>query len=150
MTKDKKVEDATKDGKHRRVPLRPRVVAALEGAPARLDTRIAFPAAQGGHIDLDNWREDYWHPAMIAAGFTNEKGKPDRGPYALRHTYATWALRAGIPTFTVARRMGTGVPMIDRTYGHLAHDADEWELDRLTAFDAESDGRIVDAEEASG
>jgi hypothetical protein len=40
--------------------------------------------------------------------------------------------------------------MIDRTYGHLAHDADEWELDRLTAFDAESDGRIVDAEEASG
>ena len=34
----------------------------------------------------------------------------------------------GIPTFTVARRMRTSVQMIEQTYGHLAHDAEEWEL----------------------
>jgi hypothetical protein len=42
---------------------------------------------------------------MIAAGFVNDDGKADRGKYALRHTYATMALRAGLPTFTVARRL---------------------------------------------
>jgi hypothetical protein len=42
--------------------------------------------------------------------------------------YAAMAPRAGLPTFTVARRMGTSVEMIDKTYGHLAHDTEEWEL----------------------
>ena len=74
-----------------------------------------------------------------------EAGKPSHTPYVLRHTYATWALRAGIPTFTVARRMGTSVQMIEKTYGHLAHDAEEWEVERLVAFDNEADGRKVDA-----
>ena len=35
--------------------------------------------------------------------------------------------------------------MIEKTYGHLAHDAEEWELERMIAFDAEPDGRKVDA-----
>jgi integrase len=83
---------------------------------------------------------------MIAAGFVNDDGKADRGPYALRHTYATMALRAGLPTFTVARRLGTSVAMIDATYGHHAHDTEPWELERLEAFDTESDGRNVEAE----
>jgi hypothetical protein len=45
--------------------------------------------------------------------------------------------------------VGTNVEVIERTYGHLAHDADEWELERLIAFDAEGNGRKVDAEEAA-
>jgi hypothetical protein len=60
---------------------------------------------------------------MIAAGFVTDEGKADRGRYALRHTYATMALRAGLPTFTVARRLGSSVQMIEATYGHLAEDA---------------------------
>jgi hypothetical protein len=32
--------------------------------------------------------------------------------------------------------MGTSVRMIDKTYGHLAPDADEYELGLLDAFDA--------------
>ena len=38
--------------------------------------------------------------------------------------------------FALARRMGTSLEMIDKTYGHLAPDADEYELGLLDAFDA--------------
>ena len=52
-------------------------------------------------------------------------GLAQRGPFALRHTFATEALAAGVSTFDLARRMGTSVAMIDRTYGHLARDSEE-------------------------
>jgi hypothetical protein len=39
--------------------------------------------------------------------------------------------------------------MIEDTYGHLAHDAEEWELERLEAFDSGTDVRKVYAEEAA-
>jgi hypothetical protein len=51
--------------------------------------------------------------------------------------------------FTLARRMGTSVKMIDRTYGHLVAGADVYECELLDAFDgSQSDavGRAVDAE----
>jgi integrase len=145
MTSDGKIVHATKNGKPRRVPLRPKVVEALKALPPRLDSKLLFPNSRGGYVNLHNWREREWNPALEAAGFTNEKEKADRGPYALRHTYATMSLRAGIPTFTLARRMGTSLEMIDRTYGHHALDAEEWEIERLTAFDSSEDGRQVDA-----
>ena len=56
-----------------------------------------------------------------------------RGPYQLRHTFATEALAAGISIFELARVMGTSVEMIDRTYGHLARDSDEAIRARLNA-----------------
>jgi integrase len=42
-----------------------------------------------------------------------------RSPYALRHTFATFGIAAGISLFELARFMGTSVEQIDRTYGHL-------------------------------
>ena len=50
--------------------------------------------------------------------------------------------------FTLARRMGTSVKMIDRTYGHLVAGADDYERELLDAFDdaPERLGRVVDAE----
>jgi hypothetical protein len=48
---------------------------------------------------------------------------PLRRVYDLRHTFATFALRAGISTFDLSRYMGASLTMIDRHYGHLARDA---------------------------
>jgi integrase len=76
---------------------------------------------------------------------------PNRRIYDLRHTYATWSLAAGVDIFTLARRMGTSVKMIDRTYGHLVAGADAYERELLDAFDARSAaelGRAVVALEA--
>jgi hypothetical protein len=38
--------------------------------------------------------------------------------------------------YTLARRMGTSVAMIDKTYGHLAPDADDAERGLLNEYDA--------------
>jgi integrase len=85
-------------GSRRAVPLRSRVVAALELMPRRRG--IVFPAPEGGRIDINNWRHRAWSPALAAAGIKH------RRIYDLRHTYATWNLAAGVDIFTLARRMG--------------------------------------------
>jgi integrase len=106
---------------------------------------IVFSAPGGGRIEINNFRNRSWTPALAAAGIKH------RRIYDLRHTYATWSLAAGVDIFTLARRMGTSVKMIDRTYGHLVAGADAYERELLDAFDARPSGelgRAVDALEA--
>src|SRR5215218_3417505 len=131
-------------GSRRAVPLRARVVTALEAMPNRRG--ILFSAPEGGRIEINNFRSRSWAPALAAAGIKH------RRMYDLRHTYATWSLAAGVDISTLARRMGTSVKMIDRTYGHLVAGADEYERELLDRFDAErsaANGRCVGGEEAA-
>jgi integrase len=113
----------------RRVPLRRLVVEALEEHPRRIDTRLVFPAARGGYIALTAWRTREWTPALRAAGIDHHR------VYDLRHSYATFSLAAGVSLFTLARRMGTSIDQIDKTYGHFAQDAEAYELELLDAYD---------------
>jgi len=56
--------------------------------------------------------------------------------YDLRHTFATFALRAGMSTFDLSRYIGASLTMIDRHYGHLARDGREHAIKLLDALNA--------------
>lgn len=113
------VKEYGKTSRFRRdVPLTARAVAALDSLPPRLETPLLFPAAKGGLINIDNWRRREWRPAVEAAGLDLALT-----PYSMRHTYASFALAAGVSIFDLARLMGTSVKMIDETYGHLVRDS---------------------------
>jgi integrase len=120
----------------RAVPLQAKALEALDRLPAS-DIPILFPNMRGGRIDFRIFGRKHWRPAQIKAGID-----PVRGLYDLRHTYATFALRAGIPVFAVSRFMGSSIAMIDRHYGHLAHDSREHAVALLDALAFE---RAVDA-----
>jgi integrase len=78
--------------------------------------------------------------------------EPFRRIYDLRHTFATFALRAGISTFELSRYMGASLTRIDRHYGHLARDGREHAIRLLDSLDAaavDAGARPVDAESAA-
>ena len=121
---------------NRAVPLQAKALEALDGlAPPGNET--LFPNARGGRIDFRSFGRRHWKPAQQRAGIV-----PLRGLYDLRHTYATFALRAGVPVFTVSRFMGSSIAMIDYHYGHLARDSREHAVSLLDALALE---RAVDA-----
>jgi integrase len=114
----------------RAVPLQAIALAALdELLPQHPECPLLLPSATGGYFDLHNFRNRNWRPAQKAAKIT-----PLRRVYDLRHTFATFALRAGISTFDLSRYMGTSLAMIDRHYGHLARDGREHAIRLLDAY----------------
>ena len=123
----------------RAVPLTASVVDAIAAVPPRLDTPLLWPGVRGGHLNYGNWRRDQWTPAVRAAGLEH------RSPYALRHTFASFAIAAGIPTFEIARMMGTSVAQIEKTYGHMLPDALERGRAALEAFDARADEAVAES-----
>jgi integrase len=121
----------------RAVPLQGIALEALAQLRPREDSPVHFPNADGGHLDFRNFNRRHWKPVQKAAGVD-----PLRDLYDLRHTYATFALRAGVPVFALSRFMGTSIAMIDLHYGHLAVDSHEHAVSLLDALALE---RAVDA-----
>ena len=115
----------------RAVPLQTRAIDALERLPADGESLLVFPGERGSYLDLHHFRPGQWRPAQLAVGIA-----PLRRIYDLRHTFATFALRAGISTFDLSRYMGASLTMIDRHYGHLARDGREHAIQLLDALNA--------------
>jgi integrase len=116
----------------RAVPLQARALDALERINDGNGSPMLFPGERGGYLDIHHFRPFQWRPAQKAAGI-----EPLRRVYDLRHTFATFALRAGISTFALSRYMGASLTMIDRHYGHLARDGREYAISLLDALSAD-------------
>jgi integrase len=121
------------EASRRAVPLQTVALQALDQQRASRRGALVFPAERGGYLDRHNFRNREWKPAQLSAGI-----EPLRRIYDLRHTFATFALRAGISTFDLSRYMGASLTMIDRHYGHLARDGREHAIRLL---DQLSDGQ---------
>jgi integrase len=115
----------------RAVPLQTRALDALDRVKDGYGSPLQFPGDRGGYLDIHHFRPFQWRPAQKAADIN-----PIRRIYDLRHTFATFALRAGISTFDLSRYMGASLTMIDRHYGHLARDGREHAIKLLDALDA--------------
>ena len=129
------------DRQRRRVPLRAKVLEALEAHPRRIGTRLVFPAHhEDDHLKLKTFYLRQWQPGLRAAGVEH------RGVYACRHTFAAWSIAAGVQLFYLSRIMGTSVAQIDATYGHLVPDSEEYLRGLLDTFDE----RRLPADERTG
>jgi integrase len=101
-------------GSIRTIPLSAAALAAYQAQRQRSpDSPLVFPAPRGGYLNLRNWRDRDWHPALEAAGVA------PRGPNALRHTFATWFLLHSDDRWLLGKLMGTSIDMIEQHYGHL-------------------------------
>lgn len=102
----------TKNGDPERiVPLHPLAAEALRAHPTRLDTRLLFPADDGGYLSYPGWVEQVWEPAFVASGV------PRRRPKDTRHSFATWQITGNCNLWTLSKVMGTAVLNLERTYG---------------------------------
>jgi integrase len=115
----------------RAVPLQVRALDALDRNDGQTSSPLLFPGDRGGYLDIHHFRPFHWRPAQQTTGI-----HPMRRIYDLRHTFATFALRAGISTFDLSRYMGASLTMIDRHYGHLARDGREHAIKLLDALNA--------------
>jgi hypothetical protein len=89
------------DLQRRRVPLRAKVLEAIEllPTPQRFDGPL-FGNHEGDYTRHNTFRLRHWTPALRAAGIEH------RSVYACRHTFASWAIRAGVQLFYLSRVMG--------------------------------------------
>jgi integrase len=62
-----------------------------------------FPGERGGYLDIHHFRPFQWRPAQRTAGVT-----PFRRVYDLRHTFATFAVRAGMRRCAAAYALFAG------------------------------------------
>lgn len=66
----------------------------------RASSAPCFPAPRGGRLNQSNFLKTVWHPALRRAGI-----EPVRA-YVTRHTFASWAVQAGVPLAEIAHALG--------------------------------------------
>jgi integrase len=123
--------------------LQRRALDAVWDLPRPLDDKkLVFPSSGGGIINLSNFRNRVWRPALEGASLDY------RPLYECRHTFATLALAAGVPLEWISRQLGHADTRITlRHYARFLPAVDARALEVLDAFGAtgSDEGREMDA-----
>ena len=111
-----KETDLKTAGSYREIDMLPTVYEALE-EHGRLESPWMFPNADGGRLNLDNFRHRIWYPTLARAGL-----RP-RDLYQCRHTFASLMLQAGEAPAWVAHMMGhtTTKMLYERYHRFIQH-----------------------------
>ena len=113
------------------MPLRQRVLDALDAHAAADRHPDPLPAPRGSYIDLEKFRHREWAPALRAAGIKH------RRVYDCRHTFATWAIESGdVQLWYLATIMGTSVTQLEDTYARGLSRTDDKLRAAFDAYDA--------------
>jgi integrase len=119
------------EASRRAVPLQTIALEAIQHQLSRRENALCSPPSGAATSTCTTSETESGNPRRSRPG-----SSPLRRIYDLRHTFATFALRAGISTFDLSRYMGASLTMIDRHYGHLARDGRQHAirlLDELSA-----------------
>jgi integrase len=113
----------TKSRRKRRVPMRARLESALRALPREPGWQFVLPKGRAGHsVTLESTLE-------TVAGHA---GIEDRGPHALRHSFATHLLAAGADLQAVSKMLGHNNPKITAdTYSHVLPNSERAAIELL-------------------
>jgi integrase len=123
----------SKTGQGRDFPLREELVAELErvrrahsdaGQPLGRDDFWISSRRDGGlwtEHQANNWRRREFRPVVgqVAQDFPKFADLARATPYAMRHTFISCCLQAGVSLATTAAWCGTSIQMISATYGRM-------------------------------
>ncbi len=124
---------APKSGEKRHLPLHPDLAPVLRAwkkrCPASTDG-LVFPVEgrQGFRMGSASSLRGLLQALLGGAGCH----VPEKPWHALRHTYASHAVMAGVPLYTLQKLLGHSTPVMTQRYSHLAPDHLAAEVARLT------------------
>ncbi len=95
----------TKSGKARIIPMSSTVEKALSGLPAGSGEDLVFPSSRSRFTDALRAIQPALGKQLTA--------------HALRHTFASWAIQAGVNITTVSRILGQSTSAVTETYVHF-------------------------------
>jgi len=127
--RNKKVLGTPKSRRSRRHIMLPdwAVEICARNAAGKAPEDLVFTSPQGKRVNDNNYRERHWNPALERAGITKHVT-----PHSARHTFASWALMAGVPPQVVQHRLGhESLATTSEVYGHLLLDAQEAAVDAI-------------------
>lgn len=106
------------DNARRRIPMPPVLVEALHGFkaawPGNAQGLVFVQPVTGAPIDLSNFRQRVFHPALEAAGLRRIR------LYDIRHSYAAWMISLNVEPLQLSKNLGHfDLGFTYRTYGHL-------------------------------